>query len=72
MYGDSGAVTWDLLNSTKAVQGVEAGGVARVDGGALVPISPVHVDRIGHPGPRNDERERKGDRLTWISFAGGK
>jgi len=33
---------------------------------------PAHIDRIGHPRPRNDERERKGDTLTCISFAGAK
>jgi len=41
------------LAGAKAVQRVEAGGVARVDGGALVPIPPVDINRIGHAKPRN-------------------
>ncbi len=41
------------LAGAKAVQRVEAGGVARVNGGALVPIPPVDINRIGHAKPRN-------------------
>src|SRR5206468_5462818 len=45
------------LARTKAVQRVDAGGVARVNGGALIPTPAVDVDRIGHARPRNDECE---------------
>ena len=60
------------LARTKAVQRVEAGGVERVDGGALIPIPAVHLDWIGHARPRNYECASKRDRLTCISFAGCK
>jgi hypothetical protein len=37
------------LAGTKAVQRIEAGDVACVDGGAFIPIPAVDLDRIGHP-----------------------
>ncbi len=59
------------LARTKAVQRVEAGGVACVDGGPLIPIPAVHVDWIGHARPRNCECASKRDRahlyqLCWV------
>jgi hypothetical protein len=51
------------LARTKAVQRVEAGGIACVDGDALIPIPSVHLDWIGHAMPRNYECASRRDRL---------